>query len=562
MSKIEENQPEIKFVSHIENKINSSLNILQNSQTLSDRDKEAFTLLGEGCLSAVNMVNNNALYQSEFTQRLIQTSNRDHQRMNNHCNAKILTILSTCLVQGLRVYVNDLLPLASGYYKANGVGTLPVEAVYAATEIVEVIVTKFHPVGQLISVVTVPLKLYEKYKERELLLLAHQVKPLNIYSEYERTAIYTNVINNTLLELATRIGNGKLIGPCAETKDPSDKVSHSNRWLTLLLKESILALGSFEKGDNSERFASNWQKVLLQTFQLQEKKMDSSKEMQNQLFEKNNIKIALKVQRIFTDTRELSEYPDLPVIETFCHEFHKKIYDFVLMPYKRRTEEPYIAAFFCAYSKTEYDNLRDFQLRFAKSLNYLATNMLPLMDTGYTPDLKLQLLLINSCLYSNLQNMVQTMDWHKSAKDLFWAEFHQNYGNLREPLELQDDGKYKMVSSFVIANNLINKLEADLIISNNKEKQARYECQKLRTRIQKLDGTSDNAANYDAYSEPKNPNIDQEKEPFFPSSQTSNNIPSSKNRYRFHPDNKTPMQQTHESQKTTDTTSTQTYQKL
>ena len=594
------------------NNINNSLAILQNSQVLSNTEKEAVPL-AETCRSIVNeqqalkeMFLNNMILQPPSTQRLINKVYSDQKILETHCNGKMITDLSERLIRGLRVYVNDLLPASSSLYKLNGAHELHLEEIHTTTHLVETIAhsllnievlyatlhSTLHPVGLLLPVIGLIIKSYEIYKEHQLLHKAQLVRPLCVYSESERTVLYTYVINSTLLAMDTRFGNGKPIGHRAETKELRDKLGILDRWLMLLLAESIFALGSLKKADNIELFASNWQKVLFQKFQLQEKTMKSykEKEMKTQLIEENQVDIAVRVQSIFTDAIDLSNYPDLPKFEGYVDAFHHQIYKVVLKPYKRRTEEHYIAAFLCGYNRDEYKNLREFQLRFSRALELLRDEIYPHTINNRSPNIQFQLALINSCLYGNLQKMHASMPWHEEVKILLAKKVFSNYGNTDAPLKLQGEtGDYEIVAPSINKELHIEQLEAEVITFKDNLKDANFKIKELELEISKLKLVNEqqesrinkqrlgieqqqleiNKAKFETlqanpkdYPEknqadiPNTPNTDAEKAPISPLSPKNDAVPLSENRHGLYAVKTTPMQQNAESINTTDTCST------
>lgn len=507
VSKIEEKKTKEQYIQVVqgENKLIGAVSVLKNSVTLSEREKEAVSTLGE-CVTTMNdelkaikgILFSNMVFQAEYTQRLMAKANMLHLRISTHCNAQMLTDLSELLIHGLRTHCDNLLPLESGYYKPHGENTLHIEVAHVATHGIEflahhlsnihILPEVLHPVANIMPLLAIFVAIYEIVDQHRLIEQAHLVKPLKGYSDNERTAIYKNVINSTLLALATRIGNGKPIGHRAE-KHCHIAGSLLNQWYVLLLTESIFTLAHLEETDNIEDLAAKWEKLLLLKFQLKENKMDTSKELQNKFFEENQIMTALKVQNIFTAPRDLADFPTLPTIRNFCDDFHRKIYDFVLSPYKKRTEAPYIAAFFCGYGSDEFDNLRDFQIRFTRALELLSIEIYPFISRGRDANFQLQLNLINSCLYGNLHKMLKALHWHKPANYLLMEELAADYGTLTEPLKLQEKtGKYQIVSALISAQDRIKQLENDLEISNKRDDAKEIQLQNALAKIKELGG--------------------------------------------------------------------------
>jgi len=345
------------------------------------------------------------------TQRLILHVNEFQHSIQSHPNSHALTQLATNLVGALRAHCNALIPLASGFYRPHTSSVAPVELGHAsghvATHGVHYISSLHHYANTIsmgIPLLGLAATVYDVWHEHHAIHEAETaVRKLAIYSDNQREALYRYVVIGTILTFANSL-EGKYFQP----------------YQAKMVFEIFSCLPKIHVCESIDDLAKNWRESTIHAIQQSGVMMFSSAQpVKFTTYKKEQLSIAWKVQQIFLNTDEtmVQKYLTLPIITSFLDDSHRRIYEKVLKPYDVRANSNAFESFFHGFSAEQLKLVKKYQSYFIRALNVIQKELTPLKvldETSYT----LQLNLINTCLYANLNAMGLAMKWHY-AQGLF-----------------------------------------------------------------------------------------------------------------------------------------------
>ena len=344
------------------------------------------------------------------TQRLILQVNAFQQSIQSHVNSHALTQLSMSLVGALRAHCNALIPLASGFYRPHASSASAVELGHAGGHVmshgIHYIERLHHSVAVSMSIPIIGLAatVYDVWHEHHLLHEAEEaVRKLGIYSDNQRDAIYRYVVSRTILAFASSF-EGKALQQC-----------HAN-----ILFEIFSCLPKLHACEAIDDLANNWSQATNHAIQQSGVIMfPSAQSVKSITYTKDQLSIAWKVQQIFLDTDEtaIQKHLTLPKINDFLHDSHRRIYQEVLEPYDARANSNIFASFFHGFNSEQLWLIKKYQSCFIRALGVIKKELTPLEEADNSSYI-LQLNLINTCLYANLNAMGLAMKWH-NAQGLF-----------------------------------------------------------------------------------------------------------------------------------------------
>jgi hypothetical protein len=441
----------------------------------------------------------NVVIHDKDTQYLIASTNNLMERIQSHHGHESLTMLFDCLVKDLRKYCEELIPMASGMYLPHHSNKLKIEIAHESAHMAEHLVHEashalMHYLPSLQKVIKITGGIMHQVPLLSFALAAfdiisahrhihqaeHTAGKLRIFSADQRNILYHYVMASTLLLLATRIyTNTPINHPVAKNHPLSE--NRLMQWYALLLAESVSSLtGLHDIHDDIHGInglAIHWSESIIHKFlQPGVDVLDLIENNQIRVYSQKELEVALKIQRIFTEPMSNSSHHYLArsIKDSFLDVFHHELYHNVLKPYRRCANRWPISAFLTGYLSV-LETLQKWQSRFIHALTVVNEELRPLKEQS-SRNFELQLCLINTCLFGNLQSMCSDMRWHKAANGLFLNMSNQSLDCIREPLKLTDNNEIELVTGralIVLANaraaraeNENDKIKEELIKAN------------------------------------------------------------------------------------------------
>ncbi len=447
--------------------------IKDQSVKIEDQNRQIENLTQELNLTKTTLYAN-VLIQNEETQRFIDRTNSLVESIKQN-EGFTLNWLFDCLVRDLRKYCEDNIPMASGKYLPHHEYKSLIESAHEGSHLAEHLVHDFTKVAvqylpsvkEVLSVTglvmhQVPilgfaLAVFDIISTHQAIHKAkHTMDKLSNFSEGQRNTLYTYVMASTMLLLATRITTNTLIHHSVAQEHPlSVAKEHSLsekllQWYALLLAESISSLEALPSLEGLPKdipslqvFATHWCESIAQKFlQPGVDMLNSLQVREDNRYSLEELKVAFEIQQIFTQPNRKSSHSYLHkrLTGTFRDPFHEELYNKVLMPYKNYAIE--FTAFFTGYLLV-IETLQKWQSRYIHALDTVQKDLLP-----DSLNFDLQLNLINTSLFGNLQKMCSDMPWHKAANRLFLKMSNKNlFEGIREPLTVLASNEHVRIIS-------------------------------------------------------------------------------------------------------------------
>jgi|GEM_PF-2538153 len=353
----------------------------------------------------------NFIIEDAQTQSLILQVNEFQQRIQSHPNSQALTQLTMGLVKTLRAHCNALIPLASGFYRPHTTASEAIEIGHASSHVlghgvhhIKIFHHHANKISMSLPVIGLVATLYDVWHEHHVIHEAEEAfGKLGLYSDSQRDVLYRYVVSCAIVTFASSF-EGKSLSQC-----------HAK-----ILFEIFACLPKLHECEAIDGLANAWSQFTNHAIQQSGVIMPSSTQsMQPFIYTKEQLSIAWKVQQIFLDTTEstVQEHLALPQLTNFLHDLHRRIYQDVLKPYDTLANKNAFEGFFTFYSSEQLKLVKKYQSYFIRALKVIKNELTALEaadDLTYT----LQLNLINTCLYANLNAMGLAMKWHY-AQGLF-----------------------------------------------------------------------------------------------------------------------------------------------
>ena len=211
------------------------------------------------------------------------------------------------------------------------------------------------------------------------------------------------------------------------------------------------------------------------------------------IFSRAELSVAFSIQELFgqlaTNYCSLGDDFNLPAISELdlSDQFHKKLYHTVLKPYSERAKGSYISAFFAAYSEEDFKRLKTYQSLFYQALKTVKRDLSPLNTSDNSSNYKLQVHLINHCLYSALVDMNMALPWHREARSLFheaakFSDFRYN----QAPICVTPDGRLQVISTegrLLATIDRAERAEASNLISSRAAEAAQAQVDRIEAAL-------------------------------------------------------------------------------
>lgn len=258
----------------------------------------------------------------------------------------------------------------------------------------------------------------------------------------------------------------------------------SLHWCMALLAESISCLATLQQSETIVELAERWSQSIINQFIQPGANMPSLLPSLPAFFDREQLNVAFQVQQLFTEpTYSPGAKPVLlpPAPGPYLHKLHEDVYEKVLKPYDwRASSNSVFLSFLGGYTPDQLERLQKYQRSFVDALLIIDAQLRPLKKD---PFYALQLHLINTCFYANLNKMGKAMPWHKPALDLSMdAAYANRLICIEEPLQLIDDGRLTLANAMLHAWEEVERANARADAAESRAAEAKAETAKANAR--------------------------------------------------------------------------------